>query len=82
MSTTSGGSDREEKAHKRDLDPFGPDGSNYLRAETPSEAVGGMMGEESSRPAHARYSFEGTGEGELRLSAGAEVEVLDDHDPA
>ncbi|KAK0212989.1 cortical protein marker for cell polarity-domain-containing protein [Desarmillaria ectypa] len=65
-----------------DADPFGPDGSNYLRAETPSDAVGGLMGEDMSRPAHARYSFDGAGEGELPLSAGAEVEVLDDRDVA
>jgi hypothetical protein len=63
-------------------DPFGPDASNYIRAETPSDAMGGILAEETSRPAHARYSFDGTGEGELALSAGAEVEVLDDKDPA
>lgn len=67
-------------AHEQD--PFGPDASNYLRAETPSDAAGGMMAEEPSRPAHARYSFDGTGEGELPLTAGAEVEVLDDRDAA
>ena len=66
----------------RDADPFGPDASNYMRAETPSDAVGGMLAEETSRPAHARYSFDGSGEGELPISAGAEVEVLDDRDPA
>jgi hypothetical protein len=68
-----------------DLDPFAADGSNYLRAETPSDAAaGGILAadEESSRPAHARYSFDGTGEGELPLSAGLEVEVLDDRDSA
>lgn len=63
-------------------DPFGPDASNYMRAETPSDAVGGLLAEEVSRPAHARYSFDGTGEGELPISSGAEVEVLDDRDPA
>jgi len=63
-------------------DPFGPDASNYMRSETPLDAMGGMMAEEPSRPAHARYSFDGTGEGELALKAGAEVEVLDDADPA
>lgn len=72
---TSSGSHNEQ-------DPFGPDASNYIRAETPSDAMGGIMAEETSRPAHARYSFDGTGEGELALSAGAEVEVLDDKDPA
>ncbi|KAF9231294.1 cortical protein marker for cell polarity-domain-containing protein [Melanogaster broomeanus] len=65
-------------------DPFGPDASNYLRAETPSDAVVGSMAaeEEVSRPAHARYSFDGTGEGELLLTAGVEIEVLDDRDNA
>jgi len=67
-----------------DQDPFAADASNYVRAETPSDAVAGMMAgeEEMSRPAHARYSFDGTGEGELALSAGLAVEVLDDRDPA
>jgi len=68
----------EKVAH----DPFGPDTSNYVRTETPSDAVGGMLLEETSRPAHARYSFDGTGEGELPISAGSKVEVLDDRDPA
>ncbi|KAJ7782990.1 cortical protein marker for cell polarity-domain-containing protein [Mycena metata] len=63
-------------------DPFGPDASNYMRAETPSDAIGGIMSEETSRPAQARYSFDGTGDGELALSAGSAVEVLDDRDPA
>ncbi|KAI0048302.1 hypothetical protein FA95DRAFT_1491100 [Auriscalpium vulgare] len=64
-------------------DPFaGPDGSNYLRAETPSDAVAGILAgdEEPGRPAHARYSFDGSGEGELPLSVGQELEVLDDRD--
>lgn len=64
-------------------DPFGPDASNFARAETPSDAVGGILaGEEVSRPAHARYSFEAAGEGELHMSAGQEVEILDDGDAA
>lgn len=65
-------------------DPFGPDGSNYLRAETPSDAVVGTLAaaEEDSRPARARYSFDGTGEGELPLTAGLAVDVLDDRDAA
>jgi hypothetical protein len=63
-------------------DPFAPDASNYMRAETPSDAIGGVMTEETSRPAQARYSFDGTGDGELPLSAGSAVEVLDDRDPA
>jgi hypothetical protein len=68
-----------------DLDPFAADGSNYLRAETPSDAAaGGILAadDETSRPARARYSFDGTGEGELPLTAGLAVEVLDDKDPA
>ena len=80
-------SEKEEEktssgSHNEPLDPFAADGSNYIRAETPSDAMGGLMTEENSRPAHARYSFDGTGEGELPLSAGADVEVLDDKDPA
>lgn len=80
--------EKEEKATgsptQPEADPFasGPDASNYVRAETPSDVAGGMLAEETSRPAHARYSFDGTGEGELPISAGAEVEVLDDRDPA
>ncbi|KAK0195263.1 cortical protein marker for cell polarity-domain-containing protein [Armillaria mellea] len=73
---------RDASSPAPDADPFGPDDSNYLRAETPSDAVGGLMGDDSSRPAHARYSFDGAGEGELPLSAGAAVEVLDDRDAA
>ena len=63
-------------------DPLsGPDASNYLRAETPSDAFGGgLVGEETGRPAHARYSFDGSGEGELALVVGQELEILDDHD--
>ncbi|KAH9485308.1 Squalestatin S1 biosynthesis cluster protein L1 [Psilocybe cubensis] len=81
----SNSSEKEEQttgSPHADQDPFGPDASNYMRAETPSDAVGGLLGEETSRPAHARYSFDGTGEGELPISSGAEVEVLDDRDPA
>ncbi|TBU29554.1 cortical protein marker for cell polarity-domain-containing protein [Dichomitus squalens] len=65
-------------------DPFsGPDGSNYVRAETPSDALGGGLdGEEQSRPAYARYSFDGRGDGELALRTGQELEILDDRDAA
>lgn len=53
----------------------------FMRAETPSDAViGGTTGEEAYRPAHARYSFEGIGEGELPVRAGQELDVLDDRD--
>ncbi|KAK7035276.1 hypothetical protein VNI00_012043 [Paramarasmius palmivorus] len=74
--------DEKGLAEARDNDPYGPDASNYVRAETPSDAFHGMGMEETSRPAHARYSFDGAGEGELPLTAGAEVEVLDDRDHA
>lgn len=64
-------------------DPFGPDASNFARAETPSDAVvGGLANEDMSRPAHARYSFDGAGEGELPLVQGQELEILDDGDGA
>jgi len=63
-------------------DPFGVDASNYMRAETPLDAIIGAGGQESGRPAHARYSFDGTGEGELALTAGMELEILDDRDQA
>lgn len=64
-------------------DPFGPDASNFARAETPSDAMGGLLaGEEASRPARARYSFDGKGEGELPMTAGQEIEILDDGDAA
>ncbi|KAI9569562.1 cortical protein marker for cell polarity-domain-containing protein [Boletus coccyginus] len=80
------GAEKEEAAREGEPegDLFGPDASNYLRAATPSDAViGTMVGEqEGSRPAHARYSFDGLGEGELRLTAGMEIEVVDDKDNA
>ncbi|KAF7315320.1 SH3 domain-containing protein [Mycena indigotica] len=73
----------DSRSHTPEPDPFGPDASNYMRAETPSDAViAGMMAEETSRPAQVRYSFDGTGEGELPISAGAAIEILDDRDPA
>ncbi|KAJ7209519.1 cortical protein marker for cell polarity-domain-containing protein [Mycena pura] len=72
----------DARPHTPDQDPFAPDASNYIRAETPSDAIGGLMTEETSRAAQARYSFDGTGEGELPISAGSAVEVLDDRDPA
>lgn len=77
-SATSGGVSGHEH------DPFGGDESHYVRAPTPAEAMGGALaaGQETSRPAHARYSFDGDGEGELALTAGDELEVLDDRDPA
>lgn len=56
------------------------DDDGYRRAETP--AVAGGLADDANRPAHARYSFEGSGAGELPLAAGAPVVVLDDRDPA
>ena len=64
-------------------DPFAGDhdGDHFRRAETPSEAMGlGMAADEQGRPAHARYSFDGVGEGELPLDEGMSIEVLDDRD--
>ncbi|KAJ2913249.1 hypothetical protein MD484_g7161, partial [Candolleomyces efflorescens] len=74
--------EKDDDKARSEQDPFGADASNFARAETPSDAMGGILQEETSRPAHARYSFDGTGEGELPISAGAELEVLDDRDPA
>jgi hypothetical protein len=57
----------------------------YEREDTPSEAMGLAVGgdsDEMGRPARVRYSFDGTEEGELPLSAGLEVIILDDRDPA
>jgi hypothetical protein len=65
-------------------DPFAPDAGGFARAETPSDAIVGGMGddEDVGRLVRARYSFDGAGEGELPLAAGAEVEILDDQDQA
>lgn len=35
-----------------------------------------------NRPSHARYSFDGKGEGELPLTIGQQVTVLNDQDPS
>ena len=80
-------SEKEAESHARTVesaDPFGPvpDASNYLRADTPSDAMGGLASAEDIRPAHARYSFDGQGEGELPLFAGQEIDILDDGDAA
>lgn len=65
------------------------DGDGWRRAETPAVASGsGVVGtgnepeEEIGRPAFARYSFDGEGEGELPLQTGAQLSVLDDRDAA
>jgi len=67
-----------------DDDPNSPDASNFARAETPSDAVArGIVGEdEMSRPAHARHTFGGGGDGELAITSGQEIEILDDRDHA
>lgn len=61
----------------------------WRRSETPAVAAGGgIVGsgnepeEEVGRPAFARYSFDGEGEGELPLQTGAQLAVLDDRDAA
>jgi hypothetical protein len=62
---------------------YGPDADGFERTDTPSEAMGmAMGGDEDGRPARARYSFDGAEDGELPLSAGLEVMILDDRDPA
>ncbi|KAF8320722.1 hypothetical protein DL93DRAFT_2215739 [Clavulina sp. PMI_390] len=65
------------------------DADGWRRTETPATAAGaGIVGtghepeEEVGRPAFARYSFDGEGEGELPLQTGVQLAVLDDRDPA
>ena len=58
------------------------EGSLFQGPETPFEGVMSADETDVNRPAHARYSFDGTGEGELSLAAGTQVVVLNDHDPA
>lgn len=64
-------------------DPFlahDQDDDNFRRADTPSDVNGGA-GMSQGRVAHARYSFEAAGEGELQIKEGTSLEILDDHDP-
>lgn len=64
-------------------DPFlahDQDDDNFRRADTPSDVNGGA-GMSQGRIAHARYSFDAGGEGELQISEGTSLEILDDHDP-
>jgi len=63
-------------------DPLsGPDASNYLHAKTPCDAFGGgLVSEETGCPIHARYSFDGSGKGEMALVIGQELEILNDRD--
>lgn len=58
-------------------DVFAQDGDNFVRAETPSDALHGPA---QGRIARARYSFDGKAEGELPLNEGASLEILDDGD--
>lgn len=78
-------SGEEDGAMAMGADPFiaEHDGDNFRRAETPSDAMHGMgaAAEDQGRPAHARYSFDGSGQGELPLDEGMSIEVLDDRDP-
>ncbi|KAF8513096.1 cortical protein marker for cell polarity-domain-containing protein [Hysterangium stoloniferum] len=65
----------------------GYDNTPYIRStDTPIDAAPGTLmageGDEIAREVHVRYSFEGGGEGELPVSAGTQVTVLDDRDPA
>ncbi len=53
------------------------DGDNFVRAETPSDALHGTS---QGRVARARYSFDGKAEGELPLNEGMSLEILDDRD--
>lgn len=64
-----------------DNDPFSADAGQFVRNETPSEGMHHAQPEDS-RAARVRYSFDGAEEGELPLAAGAEIEILDDKDPA
>lgn len=70
-------------AHGHDRETDGEDGAaGYGRTDTPTDGAYGSSGDEQFRVARARYSFDGGEEGELPLSAGTEVYVLDDRDPA
>ena len=89
----TGATGRETQQGSRGSEEYGGpstdadhDGSGWRRSETPAVGPGGVTGvyeqEEVGRPAHARYSFDGEGEGELPLQTGAELAVLDDRDAA
>jgi hypothetical protein len=69
-------------AAERERHPYGPDADGF--EEAPGSPVGMALGgdEDGGRPARARYSFDGAEDGELPLSAGGEVLILDDRDPA
>lgn len=69
----------EEAGVPATADPFLDNDGDFRRADTPSEAMGGA-GLLQGRVVRARYSFDAAGEGELQMSEGAEVEILDDND--
>lgn len=70
----------------------GHDGSGWVRTVTPvgiaagaadtSHTTGTADDDDVARDARARYSFAGDGVGELALTAGTEVVILDDRDPS
>ncbi|EJU04368.1 hypothetical protein DACRYDRAFT_93708 [Dacryopinax primogenitus] len=67
----AGGNIRSEGSHEQVAD-------DSMETE---EAVGGAGPfADDGRVAHARYSFEASGEGELEIHAGTQVQVLDDRD--
>jgi hypothetical protein len=81
----AGGQHQAEDTGETQVEPE-HDGSGWLRTETPALAkAGGQVGDddeqEQGRPSHARYSFQGVGNGELTVRTGAEVVILDDRDP-
>lgn len=69
-------------AHGHDHEQYGEDGAGFARPGTPSDGGHNVSGDEPVRVAHARFSFDGAEQGELPLSAGTEVHILDDRDPA
>jgi hypothetical protein len=54
----------------------------HINAATRTTILGGKSshGVTGRRPAHARYSFDGSGVAELRLVVGQELEIIDDRD--
>lgn len=77
----------EEAARSPTTDEHEPTTDPYARAvDTPVVAAHGFPPrnerEDIARPVHVRYSFDGDGEGELPVSSGTQVVVLDDRDAA
>ena len=75
-----------EKGDDRGVSPTTDDHDHhhpYIRAvDTPVDAAPGALHVDGGegRPTHVRYSFEGDGQGELPVSTGQQVIVLDDQD--